>query len=75
MLCARATTGTNKAARSASARGRQIMTTGTLDTLAAIWGSDDDEFGMAGGLRQGHSSPVRDPTQHSPTRTSKNKGV
>jgi hypothetical protein len=34
------------------------MTTGTLDTLGAIWGSDDDEFGMAGGLRQGSIAEV-----------------
>jgi hypothetical protein len=51
------------------------MTTRTLDTLEAIWGSDDDEFGMAGGLRQGSVSAVRDVAQHILTRTSENKGV
>jgi hypothetical protein len=51
------------------------MTTQTLDTLEAIWGSDDDEFGMAGGLRQGTISPVRHLPQHTLTRASENKGV
>src|SRR5262249_26558882 len=61
VLCASATAGTSSAANSASTKGREVMTgSQDRDDLAAIWGSDDDEFGMAGGLRQGPTSEVRD---------------
>src|SRR5262245_51602364 len=67
VLCASATAGTSSAANSASTKGRRVMTgSRERNDLAAIWGSDDDEFGMARGIHQG---PQFVTPQHILTRT------